>query len=151
MGACGSSAAACKKDRSASTAQNECICATPWLKNSFAFGLDVVIGKSICPCPVMMRAGKAGAVPPGGGAHMSLGLVSAAANSVEVQSRAANKLWRICLLQFLLDQITQLPRSERGTIDLGSQPARTVDHAGFRSVADRPFSSPLIPSKPPFL
>src|SRR5260370_12910493 len=149
MGACGSSAAACKKDRSASTAQNECICATPWLKNSCAFGLDVVIGKSICPCPVIMWAGKAGAVPPGGGAHMSAGLVSVAANSVEVPSRAANKLWRMCLLQFLLDQITQLPRSERGTIHLGSQPARTVDHGGLRSVRDHSFFRQVVHAKSP--
>src|SRR5260370_12982087 len=97
----------------------------------------------------MMWAGKAGAVPPGGGAHMSLGFGSAAANSAEVQSRAANKLWRMCLLQFLLDQITQLPRSERGTIHLGSQPARTVDHGGLRSVRDHSFFRPVVHSKSP--
>src|ERR1700746_2201930 len=103
MGACGSSAAACRKERSASKAQNECICATPWLKNSCAFGLDVVIGKSICPCPVMMWAGKVGAVPPGGGTHISFGLVSAATSNVADVNRAANKLRRICFLQFPLN------------------------------------------------
>src|SRR5260370_37436632 len=104
MGACGSSAAACKKDRSASTAQNECICATPWLKNSCAFGFDVVMGKSICPCPVMMWAGKVGAEPPGGGTHISFGLVSAAASNVTELNRTANKLRRMRFLQFPLDQ-----------------------------------------------
>src|SRR5258705_13826872 len=76
IGAAGSRAAACKKDRSASVAQKECICATPWLKNSCALALDVVMGKSMRPCPVRMRAGSDGAVPPGGGAHISLGLTS---------------------------------------------------------------------------
>src|SRR5712691_10027116 len=97
IGACGSSAAACRKDRSASVAQKECICATPWLKNSCAFSLDVVMGKSMRPCPVRMRAGRDGAAPPGGGTHISLGLVpgglvSAAANRVAEAHRTANKL-----------------------------------------------------------
>src|SRR4029079_13518122 len=76
--AVGSSAAACRKERSASTAQKECICATPWLKNSCAFSLVVVMGKVTRPWPVMIRAGSDGAVPVGGGAQRSLGLVSAA-------------------------------------------------------------------------
>src|SRR5947207_2087302 len=95
IGALGSSAAACKNDRSASVAQKECICATPWLKNSCALLLEVVIGKLIAPCPVMMWAGKAGADPPGGGAHMSFGLVSAAANRPGADSRSAKTLRRI--------------------------------------------------------
>src|SRR5437763_11662994 len=96
IAACGSSAAACRNDRSASIAQNECICATPWLKNSCAFALEVVIGKSICPCPLMIRAGSAGAVPPGGGAHMSFGFVSGAAYNTIDDNRTAVKLQRIC-------------------------------------------------------
>src|SRR5258705_1538147 len=103
IGAAGSRAAACKKDRSASVAQKECICATPWLKNSCALGLDVVMGKLICPWPVRIWAGRDGAEPPGGGAHISFGLVSAAANIVAEYNRTANNLRRMLLLQFPLD------------------------------------------------
>src|SRR5437867_6405289 len=105
IGACGSSAAACRKERSASKAQNECICATPWLKNSCALGFEVVMGKLICPWPLRMRAGSDGAAAPGGGAHRSLGLasralVSVAANRAAEGIKTASKLKGICLLQF---------------------------------------------------
>src|SRR4051812_37832197 len=93
IGASGSSAAACMKERSASLAQKECICATPWLKNSCAFAFDVVIGKLIWPCPDRILAGSDGAAPPGGGAHMSFGFASgdfdSAANKLSEPSRKA--------------------------------------------------------------
>src|SRR5215467_13177861 len=116
IGAAGSSAAACRNERSASKAQKECICATPWLKNSCAFGFEVVMGKLIVPCPVMMRAGKVGAVPPGGGAHMSLGfsgvLFAAAAKIATGANRSVIHLRRIRFLQFPLNQVTQLGGGE---------------------------------------
>src|SRR5260370_42510220 len=71
MGGCGSSSGAWRKERSASVDRNECICATPWSKNSCAFGFDVVIGKWTVPWPLRTLAGSAGAVPLGGGTHRS--------------------------------------------------------------------------------
>src|SRR2546421_2756667 len=97
----------------------------------------------------MMRAGRLGAVPPGGGAHMSLGLVSEAANRVDVYSKAANKLRRMCLLQLLFDQVAQLARSERRTVHLCGQPAVTADHGGLRSVRDESFFRPVVHSESP--
>src|SRR5216684_823957 len=71
IGASGSNSAACRNDRSASVAQKECNCATPWSKNSCAFGFEVVIGKWTWPWPLMIFAGREGATPLGGGTHMS--------------------------------------------------------------------------------
>ena len=71
MGAAGSSAAACRKLRSASRAQNECICATPWSKNCCASGLDVVIARCTVPMPGRILAGSVGASELGGGAQLS--------------------------------------------------------------------------------
>src|SRR5687767_7971329 len=66
-------AVACRNERSASVAQNECICATPWMKNSWALGFDVVILNRMCslPCPESSLAGSDGGTLPGGGEQRS--------------------------------------------------------------------------------
>src|SRR5438445_5203166 len=53
-----------------------------------------------------MRAGSDGATPPGGGAHMSFGLVAGgvllvAANRAAENIRTAKELRRMCLVQFV--------------------------------------------------
>src|SRR5262249_20631389 len=71
MGACGSSSAACRKDRSASVAQKECICATPCSKNCWACGFWVVMGKRTTPCPGRSLAGSDGGTLPAAGTQRS--------------------------------------------------------------------------------
>src|SRR3954454_10301489 len=71
------------------------------------------MGKLICPCPVMMRAGRVGADPPGGGAHMSFGLVSAAAKSAGADDSRATIVRRIFLLQFPFEQVTQAGKNRQ--------------------------------------
>ena len=61
----GSSAAACRNDRSDSMNQNECICETPWLKNVRASAEDVVTGMSVSPMPGSSFAGSSGCAPGG--------------------------------------------------------------------------------------
>src|SRR5262249_487431 len=80
MGADGSSAAACRNDRSASRAQKECICASPWSKNFCASGFEVVMARCTVPIPGRIFAGKVGASALGGGAQLSpvLGVCAAA-------------------------------------------------------------------------
>ncbi len=83
MGATGSKAAACRKLRSASRAQKECICARPWSKNCCASGLEVVIARCTVPMPDRSLAGSVGASELGGGVQLSalFGVWAAAANA----------------------------------------------------------------------
>src|SRR5688572_20050109 len=91
MGASGSSAAACRNERSASVAQKECICATPWMKNSRALGFEVVIGKRMysLPWPDSIFAGNDGGTLPGGGEQRSV--VLDCANAAPVSAALASK------------------------------------------------------------
>src|SRR5262249_40143635 len=90
MGASGSSAAAFKKDRSASRAQNECICARPWSKNSCAFADLVAIARWARPCPGNSFAGKDGRMLEGGATQRSsLGFGCWAAKEPKDPHRAA--------------------------------------------------------------
>src|SRR5215831_109579 len=96
-----------------------------------------------------MRAGSEGAVPPGGGAHISFGLVSVAANRAGHVSRIAITLMRIWLLQFPFDQVTQLTRCERRSVDAGCEPAVAADHARFGGVRDKPVLRPVVHPESP--
>ena len=73
IGAAGSSAAACRNERSASRAQKECICASPWSKNCCASGLVVVIAIWTVPIPGSSLAGRVGPSALGGGVQLSFG------------------------------------------------------------------------------
>src|SRR5688572_6527217 len=61
----GSSAAACRNERSDSMNQNECTCETPWLKNLRASSEVVVTGMSVVPMPGNNLAGSDGCAPGG--------------------------------------------------------------------------------------
>src|SRR5262245_21948450 len=106
------------------------------------------------PCPVRMRAGRDGAAPPGGGAHISFGLtsgdlVSAAANRVAEAHTTANRLRRICLLQFTLNEVTQLDGRKRGAIHRSRELAIAAYDASLRRVRDESLLRPVIHSKSP--
>src|SRR5262245_31912319 len=112
------------------------------------------MGKWMRPCPVRMRAGRVGAAPPGGGAHMSLGLfsgslVSAATARVAEASRTADNLRRIHFLQFTLDQVAQLDGRERGAIHCRGELPIAADDAGLRRVRNESLLRPVIHSKSP--
>src|SRR4030095_8374045 len=110
IGASGSSAAAWRNERSASVAQKECICATPWVKNSWALRFDVVMVNRICslPCPLSSFTGNEGGTLPGGGEQRSavLDCANAAPASAALASKTQSVAVRIMTnLQLPADEI----------------------------------------------
>src|SRR6266446_4099216 len=108
------------------------------------------MGKSIRPCPVMMWAGSDGAVPLAGGAHKSLGLVSAANRATEdSRTPKINLRSSVFIFELPCNQVTQLTGRERRSIHTADKSPIPRDNSRLGSVRDKPLFGPIIHPETP--
>ena len=142
MGAAGSSAAACRKLRSASRAQNECICARPWSKNCCASGLDGG-DRQMHGAHAGQESWRAAWERASSAAARSCRRPSAVAPAAAKARVKKQRRISWMVLQLACDQMRELIGAVIGAFDLGGQASIAPDDRGSGIVADGAFLGPV--------
>ena len=107
------------------------------------FGFDVVIGKCTVPCPVINFAGRAGAVPLGGGAQLSAPFSCRSADGWKGEGEKQGRIFMGDVSSWSRNQVGQLIGPVIRAFHLRHQTAIAADDGGGGVVADGAFIGPV--------